>query len=95
MINKTEKVNLFELNYRKLGLVITMFGKAIWDKLSECIFENFEILKFLKITWVIYFKIRPNQTCGYWLITPNQQTLCIETIFNCGQLQISERAITK
>ena len=20
-----------------------MFGKAIWDKLSECIFENFEI----------------------------------------------------
>ena len=95
MIKKTEKVNLFELNYRKLVLVITMFGKAIWDKLSECIFENFEISKFLKITWVIYLKIHPNQTYGYWLVTPNQQTLCIETIFNCGQLQISERAITK
>ena len=95
MIKKTEKVNLFEFNYRKLVLVITMFGKAIWDKLSECIFENFEILKFLKITLVIYLKIQPNQTYGYWLITPNQQTLCIETIFNCGQLQISERAITK
>ena len=22
-----------------------MFGKAIWDKLSECIFENFEITR--------------------------------------------------
>ena len=22
-----------------------MFGRAIWDKLSECIFENFEIAR--------------------------------------------------
>ena len=22
-----------------------MFGKAIWDKLTECIFENFEIIR--------------------------------------------------
>ena len=22
-----------------------MFGKAIWDKLTECIFENFEITR--------------------------------------------------
>ena len=37
---------------------------------------------------VIYPKNRPNQTCDYWLITPNQQTLCIETIsFSSGQLQ--------
>ena len=28
---------------------------------------------------MIYPKNRPNQTSGYWLITPNQQTLCIET----------------
>ena len=34
---------------------------------------------FLKITRVIYRKYRLNHTCGYWLITPNQQTLCIET----------------
>ena len=27
----------------------------------------------------IYPRNHPNQTCGYWLITPNQQTLCIET----------------
>ena len=50
-----------------------MFGKEIWDKLPECIFENFEI------TRVIYPKNRPNQPSGYWLITPNQQALCIET----------------
>ena len=28
---------------------------------------------------VIYLKNHPNQTCEYWLIKPNQQTLCIET----------------
>ena len=22
-----------------------MFGRAIWDKLSECVFENFEIAR--------------------------------------------------
>ena len=52
-----------------------MFGRAIWDKLPECIFENFEILK---ITKVIYPKNRPDQTCDYCLITTKQQTLCTE-----------------
>ena len=28
---------------------------------------------------VIYPKNGLNQTCDYWLITPNQQTLCVET----------------
>ena len=71
-----------------------MFGRVIWDKLPKCIFENLEIALFLfrqilKITRVIYTKNCPNQTCDYWLITPNQQTLCIETnIFY-------HRAITK
>ena len=63
-----------------------MFGRAIWDNFPECIFENFEIarvkrgqfLKFSKITRVIYPKNCPNKTCDYWLITPNQQTFCIE-----------------
>ena len=58
-----------------------MFGKTIWDKLPECIFENFEINRvkrgefqyFQKSTGVIYPKNRPNQTCGDWLITRNQQ----------------------
>ena len=34
----------------------------------------------------IYPKNRPNQTCSCWLITPNQQTPCIETSMS-GQLQ--------
>ena len=28
---------------------------------------------------MIYLKNCPNQTCEYWLITADQQTLCIET----------------
>ena len=59
-----------------------MFDRAVWDKLPECIFENFEIARVnrgKKITSVIYSQNCPNQTCDYWLITPNQQTLCIET----------------
>ena len=46
---------------------------------------------------VIYPKSCPNQTCDYRLITPNQQTLCIETniFFNSGQLPASEGSITK
>ena len=45
---------------------------------------------------MIYPQNFPNQTCDFWLITQNQQTFCIEVnTFNSGQLQISERAITK
>ena len=53
-----------------------MFGKAMWDKLSKWIFEN---SKFSKIIRVIYPKNCQNQTCNYWLITPNQQALAIKT----------------
>ena len=63
-------------NYMFIGEICTskhMFGRAIWDKLPG------SISKISKIMRVIYPKNRPNQTCGYWLITPNQQTLCIET----------------
>ena len=64
-----------------------MFGRAIWDKLPESIFENFEIApsntwaisKFSKIARVIYTKNRSQQTLSHWLITRNQQTLCIKT----------------
>ena len=63
-----------------------MFGKEIWDKLPESVFDNFDIarvkqgqnFKILK-NHKGYSKNRPNQTYGYWLIRPNQQTLCIET----------------
>ena len=39
---------------------------------------------------MIYSQNWPNQTCDYWLITANQQTLCMKLIsFNSGQLQYS------
>ena len=38
-----------------------------------------KISEFSKVTRVIYPKNCPNQICGYWLITQNQQKLCIET----------------
>ena len=82
-----------------------MFGRAIWAKLPECIFENFEIARvkrgkfqnFQKSRGVIYPQNRPNQTWDYWLITLNQQTLFVLKLiyFNGEQLQIRKRAITK
>ena len=61
-----------------------MFGRDIWGKLSECIFENFEMSETRAIqnfqkSRVIYPKNRQNQACDFWLIITNQQTLCIET----------------
>ena len=52
-----------------------MFGRAIWDKLSI----TRVISKFSEITRVIYPKNSLNQTCDHWLITQNQQKLCIKT----------------
>ena len=49
-----------------------MLGRATWDKLPECILK---ILNFSKITRFVYPKNHPDQTCGFWLITPYQQTL--------------------
>ena len=77
-----------------------MFGRAIWDKLPECIFENLGISNFSKITRVIYPKNRLNQTFDSWLKTPNQILLLAAIVlkqifFNSGQLQISKRVITK
>ena len=39
-----------------------MFGRAIWDKLPNSIFE---IFNFSKITRLNYLKNYLNQTCGY------------------------------
>ena len=89
--------DMIDLLYYVISTSNHMFGRAIWDKLPECMFENFEISKFSKITRLIYPKNHLNQTRDYWLITPTQLTLCIETIesFTSGQLLINERAITK
>ena len=56
-----------------------MFGRAIWDKLPECIFEDFEIARvkreqfqnFSKITRVIYPKNCLNQLVNHTKPTNN------------------------
>ena len=58
-----------------------MFERTIWDKVLECIFENFEI------SISKFFKNHEGDLCqgfkihedDYWSITPKQKTLCIET----------------
>ena len=80
---------LYDLLSKSISTSNDMFETAIWDILPKYIFKNFEIArvktgqfqKISKITWVIYNKTCPNQICDYWLITPNQQTLCIEINF--------------
>ena len=62
---------------------------AFWKILKLHSFSR-AISKFSKITRVIYPKNPPNETYGYWLITPNQQTVCFENykiLQNSGQLQ--------
>ena len=69
-----------------LVLVITCLGEQLWIncpsaflKILNCPRKTRAILTFSKIKRVIHPKNRPKQTCDYSLITPNQQTLCIET----------------
>ena len=49
------------------------------ENFLNCLSKTRAISKFSKITRVIYPQNCPNQTCCYWLITQNQQTVCIET----------------
>ena len=57
-----------------------MFGRAIWDRLPECIFEillgQFQNVQKSRGSFIP--KITRTKR-DYWLITANQQTLCIET----------------
>ena len=53
-----------------------MFGRAIWDKLHEHTFGNFEIAQvkgrqFDNFQKLQRLKNRLNQACDYWLMTPN------------------------
>ena len=65
-------------------------------KFGNCPIKMRAISKFSKITMLIYSKNCTNQTCDYWLIIPNQQTLILKlTSSNSVQLQISECAIAK
>ena len=78
LIFKLYEILWFNFGYNKwiISPRNHIFGR---NKLPECIFENFKISNFSKIASVIYLKNCPNQACDYWLITPKQQTLCIET----------------
>ena len=59
-----------------------MLGRAVWDKLPECIFENFEIPQAKRGQFQIFEKSR-----GY-----NKHFVLKLVSFNSRQLQISERA---
>ena len=63
-----------------------MSERTIWDILPECIFKNFEIARMKEGNFKIFKNYESdlsqkslNETCDYWLITPNLQTLCIGT----------------
>ena len=45
-----------------------MFGRAIWDKLPECIFENFEI------AWIKRGQFQTFQNSRGWFISKIAQT---------------------
>ena len=81
-----------------------MFGRAIWGKLLESIFESFEIARAKQEQFQNFQKPRG------WFISRTAQTKHVITgysyqtkkhfvlkaiSFKCKQLQISERAITK
>ena len=73
-------------SFDKLVLVIACLGgqfgincPSVFLKIWNCLSKMRAIWKFSKITSVIYTKNRLKQTCDYWLITPNLETLCIET----------------
>ena len=53
-----------------------MFGRAIWNKLPECIFENFEAARVKRGESDLYQKL-PEPNIWLLVITLNQQTLCI------------------
>ena len=54
---------IFPLSIGKISTSNNMFGRTIWDKLHECIFENFvrATSRFSKITRVIYLPNHPTK----------------------------------
>ena len=67
-----------------------MLGRAIWDKLPNCIFEKFEIAG-VKRGWLIYPKTCLKQTCESH--QTNKHFVLKLIPYLRGQLQISEQAI--
>ena len=69
-----------------------MFGRAIWDKLPECIFENFEITR---VQNEGNFKIFKNHARDLSPKLPEPILYWNWYLLTVSKLQISERAITK
>ena len=77
--------------------------RAIWDKLPECIFENFEIARVKREQFPIFQKSRrwiipkiagnKHMVNKQTLITPKKTTRLKLISFNTGQLQISKQVI--
>ena len=81
-----------------------MFERAIWDKLPECIFENFKIARVKRGQFQNFQKswglFTPKIARTKLVITgsshqTNKHFVLKLISFNSWQLQISERAITK
>ena len=75
---------IFPLSIGKISTSNNMFGRTIWECRGQIARVHF--WKFCEGNFKIFKNHEgnlspksPNQTCGYWLITPNQQTFCIET----------------
>ena len=84
------KIKSFPMWYNLLAKSISasnhMFGRAIWDKLPKCIFENSETALVKRVQFQNFQKSRgwfipkiARTKCDYWLITSSQQTRWIET----------------
>ena len=76
------KTNMQEVTYVRDGVIIPALTVATSMFGINCPSAFVQILKFSKITRVIYPKNVPNQTCGYWLITSNQQILLLKLTFS-------------
>ena len=80
-----------------------MFGRAIWEKLSECIFANSKFQNFQNQNFKIFKNYESDLSqklpeLRMWLLvnhTKSTNFVLKLTSFNSGQLQIIEREITK
>ena len=76
---KTWYCENFLILMKCLGGRFEVNARVHFWKFWNCLSKTRATSKFSKITSVIYPRNRSNKTCGCWLITPNQETFCIET----------------
>ena len=68
-----------------------MFGRAIWGKLPECIFENIEIARELSEPnmWLLVNHTKPTNTLhwNYYILTAGIYKSASKQLQNSGRLQ--------